>query len=125
MECEICRQKFNENKFKPMVVMPCCHTYCSKCLETWKEKTCPSCRVLIQGSNINWSLLKTVPAEDPVELELKTIVDEQFQITENSQKKFDHIFNVKSNKVRKLKNNLTNRLNHNYSSVLKQSTGKY
>jgi len=123
MECEICQQKFNESKFKPMVLMPCCHTYCSQCLKNLKEKTCPSCRVFIQDSNINWSLLKLVPTEDPIELELRTIVDEQFEITENFQKEFDKIFSIKSNEIRKVRSNLTNRLNHNYISILKQSSG--
>ena len=127
MECDICQHKFNDSNFKPMVIIPCCHTICSQCLTKWQEteQTCPNCRGLIQGTNVNWSLLKIVPEEDPTELELRTIALEQFAAAENSQKEFDKHLSIKQNHIQKLNTTLQNQLCRNYSKVIKQATGIY
>ena len=46
LTCTICLEAFTEPK-----VLPCCHTFCKKCLEATLEKsdkkeklTCPQCR---------------------------------------------------------------------------------
>jgi hypothetical protein len=38
MDCELCRNRFNYNDFKPIVLWPCSHTFCCKCIETWPDR---------------------------------------------------------------------------------------
>lgn len=64
MECEICRYKFNYNKKKPIVLYPCSHTFCHRCIESWQDKYCPTCQVEIKDSNINWTVLKLTLEKD-------------------------------------------------------------
>jgi len=80
-----------------MVIIPCCHTYSSHCLTKWQEteKTCSICRGLIEGTNVNWSLLRIVPQDGPIEFELKTFAEKQLEMNEKLQKEFEKHFKIK------------------------------
>ncbi len=46
MECEICFEKFDKQKRKPMTILPCTHTFCLECMEKLQYQTynCPKCK---------------------------------------------------------------------------------
>ncbi|KAI0207484.1 UNC80 domain-containing protein [Lamellibrachia satsuma] len=51
-ECCICMEH------KAVVILPCAHTYCEVCIDTWStdHKTCPVCRAAVRNSCDNWVL---------------------------------------------------------------------
>jgi len=68
MNCDICENKFDETNYKPYVLYPCSHTFCIHCLNVWKEKTCPNCRLVIQDKNPNWMLMKLIAEIDKISI---------------------------------------------------------
>lgn len=64
MECDICLEKFDHSKHKPYCLTPCAHTFCTICVTSLKNKSCPSCNVKIQNSNPNWHSLKLIPESE-------------------------------------------------------------
>lgn len=50
-ECPICLDKFTSQ------VLPCGHSYCESCLETWccQEHNCPMCRISVKSSDVRES----------------------------------------------------------------------
>lgn len=119
MECEICHSTFNHTKKKPMSLYPCFHTFCSKCLDDWKEKTCPNCRLKIKDQNINWTVLKLVPEEDPCQARLKTELDQFLKDAENLKKEFDQMFSSKLKENKNKSNKLNDQINKKYNELLK------
>ncbi len=55
MECKICYEKFDTEIHKPMVCMPCGHSFCSNCVI--QLKNCSICRRPIKEKSANFSLL--------------------------------------------------------------------
>lgn len=53
MNCNNCFNKYDSNESKPEIVWPCCHTFCSKCLDSLKEQVCPECGKPIKERKIN------------------------------------------------------------------------
>lgn len=53
--------KFDHTEHKPLVIIPCTHTYCLTCLNRLTRKKCPKCDILIQKTNPNWSLINLIP----------------------------------------------------------------
>ncbi|XP_066265862.1 tripartite motif-containing protein 3-like [Branchiostoma lanceolatum] len=53
LTCDVCQNIFNNPR-----VLPCLHTFCSRCLEVWRKRknqfTCPTCRhqVSLQGTDV-------------------------------------------------------------------------
>lgn len=63
MNCKICFENFDLNEHKPMVMIPCGHTVCQKCLERIKQQTldvCPTCRIQITLDRPNYALIDLV-----------------------------------------------------------------
>jgi hypothetical protein len=58
MECKICFEKYDTEDFKPIVCMPCGHSFCSKCVIQLKE--CSICRTQINDKKTNFSLLEVL-----------------------------------------------------------------
>jgi hypothetical protein len=54
LTCQICLIKFNENKNKPVTLVPCGHTYCCTCIEKFADNLCPYDRQLFRSTVINW-----------------------------------------------------------------------
>ena len=61
MNCEICQEQFDLAEKKPFVLMPCIHSYCSECINKFKESKCPNCRQSFYSAKPNWTLLKLLP----------------------------------------------------------------
>ena len=86
MNCEICQDSFNLAEKKPLLLLPCCHTYCSECILQLKEPTCPNCRQLIMSTKPNWSFMKLLP-ESKVD-KLKADIKSYLNQTESLKAKF-------------------------------------
>ncbi len=55
MECKICYEKFDTEIHKPIVCMPCGHSFCSNCVI--QLKNCSICRRPIKEKSANFSLM--------------------------------------------------------------------
>ena len=55
MECKICYEKFDTEIHKPIVCMPCGHSFCFNCVI--QLKYCSICRRPIKEKSANFSLL--------------------------------------------------------------------
>lgn len=119
MECEICNSRFNHSKKKPLSLYPCFHTFCSKCIEEWKEKTCPNCRVKIKDKNINWTVLKLIPEEDPCQARLKLELDQYLKEADTLKKEFEQTFSSKLKENKNRANKLNDQINKKYNELLK------
>jgi hypothetical protein len=61
MNCKICYEDYNISINKPMIVVPCCHTFCLNCLNRIKlqiEDLCPICRNQITLDKPNYAILE-------------------------------------------------------------------
>lgn len=65
MECKVCFDKYNEFNRRPLVLMPCCHTFCLSCvIKLYSDNyydslnSCPNCREEIQSLKPNYSLIE-------------------------------------------------------------------
>jgi len=76
--CEICFSEFNHHKNKPLIIIPCCHSFCDSCLNQIKQK-CPKCSSCIKMKSVNWSLLNIIPESTYREVDNKTISNEWFK----------------------------------------------
>ena len=56
MDCKICYEKFDKVRFKPVICVPCTHTFCSICVSQINE--CSICRSKISERKPNFSLLE-------------------------------------------------------------------
>ena len=59
--CDICFQKYNHEANKPIIIMPCCHTFCAQCLSRLDQEKCPNCNGWISLKSVNWGLLNLIP----------------------------------------------------------------
>ena len=119
MECEICNHNYNQTKKRPTVLYPCCHTFCSKCLDNWSEKTCPTCRIEIKDKNINWGLFKMIPEVNPNKIKQKNELEKLLKEAERLDKTFDQILNEKLKQTKKKFNKLKDEVNKKYNNSLK------
>jgi hypothetical protein len=58
MECKICFEKYDTEDLKPIVCMPCGHSFCSICVVQLKD--CSICRRSIKDKSPNYSLLEVL-----------------------------------------------------------------
>ncbi len=58
MECKICFEKFDTEVRRPIVCMPCGHSFCSICVLQLKD--CSICRTQINYKKTNFSLLEVL-----------------------------------------------------------------
>ena len=58
MECKICYEKFDTEIHKPIVCMPCGHSFCYNCVIQLKD--CSICRRPIKDKSPNFSLLEVL-----------------------------------------------------------------
>ena len=56
MDCKICYENFDSVCFKPVICIPCTHTFCSICVFLINE--CSICRSEISERKPNYSLLE-------------------------------------------------------------------
>lgn len=61
--CKICFKNYDQTINKPCAILPCCHTFCSECIDCLQDKKCPTCRVIIQDKCINWELQQLLPED--------------------------------------------------------------
>ena len=75
MDCKICYEKFDSDNLKPIICIPCGHSFCNKCVVQLKD--CPICRAFITDKKPNFSLLEILeeklkkPKSNKEALELK------------------------------------------------------
>lgn len=62
MDCKVCFEKYDKFEHKPIVIMPCGHTFCQRCLFDLKNKAfiCPTCRQEIKSKKPNYDLLEVL-----------------------------------------------------------------
>jgi hypothetical protein len=64
MDCRICFDKYNKFNRKPIVLLPCCHTFCMSCLINLKKTSdslsCPKCRKHIGLFKPNYGILEII-----------------------------------------------------------------
>jgi len=74
IECCICMER------KSSIILPCSHTYCEKCIDSWWESgrddrhTCPLCRQRLKDKGDQWVLMTDRPDADQVEKEVSSCV---------------------------------------------------
>lgn len=73
MECCICMER------KSSIILPCSHTYCEKCIDSWWERgedhqSCPLCRQKIKDKGEQWVLMSERPPASEVEKEVSSCV---------------------------------------------------
>lgn len=67
IECCICMER------KSSIILPCLHTYCEKCIDSWWEsgseeaQTCPLCRQTLKDKGDQWVVMSDRP--DALEME--------------------------------------------------------
>lgn len=85
MECELCFENFNETDHRPLVLIPCGHSYCSSCAA--QLTNCPSDRKIISYKTDNWSILKLIPESE---------LNKQIRKTKDNLSKLKELANEKS-----------------------------
>lgn len=58
--CNICFDDYNHSKNKPFMLKNCLHTFCNKCVNSFKEKSCPTCKSGFQDSGPNQMLIDII-----------------------------------------------------------------
>lgn len=58
MECELCIKQFDDANHRPLVLIPCGHSFCASCVT--QLTVCPSDRSRITSKVANWSILKLI-----------------------------------------------------------------
>lgn len=60
MNCKICYEKYDKENHKPITLMPCGHSICTKCLVELKKQfivICPACRNTVTCEKPNYDLI--------------------------------------------------------------------
>lgn len=129
MECDICLEKFDHSLNKPLVLIRCAHTLCSKCVKNLAENKCPSCNSVIEETKTNWSILKTASDSeyDKVKLELERTLNEieslEKKLFETKEKRIDentHKAKLVKTQVEKQANDLIKLINENKKRLFKE-----
>jgi len=72
IECCICMER------KSSIILPCLHTYCEKCIDSWWEsggeeaQTCPLCRQELKDKGDQWVLMSERPDAQEMEHEVSS-----------------------------------------------------
>lgn len=59
MECKICFQEYDQNKYTPMI-LNCGHTVCIDCTYRLTNNKCPFCKNIINNTSKNYSLIDII-----------------------------------------------------------------
>ena len=64
--CENCSKLYNINDQKPMILLPCTHTFCLQCINELKKQgsKCPLCKKEFTSEKPNSDLLKKLDSDD-------------------------------------------------------------
>lgn len=76
MNCKICSKQYSELEYRPYTLIPCGHTFCTKCLE--KLKICPECDETIAGKLLNHAILEIINP-NPLECNDSTIYFDRYK----------------------------------------------
>ena len=68
MNCEFCMESFNDTTNKPLIIINCGHTICSKC-EKNANKKCPTCKSIIERTLFNSIVLTSNKESNSLVLE--------------------------------------------------------
>lgn len=63
--CEICEENYDGEISRPSTCVPCGHTFCKQCIESFRSKQCPVCRVSIEQTVTNYALLRQIINSNP------------------------------------------------------------
>lgn len=93
MNCEICFNKYNLSKHKPITLMPCGHTFCLYCVENFNNEkyNCPTCREQISNQKPNYTVLNIINSSvtQEVNLKLKKSISQGFKDIDETQRKYN------------------------------------
>lgn len=76
IQCTFCKENYDNVERKPCCFMPCGHTFCSKCIDEGRDKTCSICnehvnQVIPDYATID-SVLKAPHSETKIEPKTET-----------------------------------------------------
>ena len=64
MDCSICFNKYDTEKYKPFSITPCGHCFCLHCLNSLQNQVCPIDRKPIENKIINRGILDLISSSD-------------------------------------------------------------
>lgn len=76
--CTICYENYNQLTLKPVSLVPCGHSVCSKCVEKLEKKTCPTCKEPFSIHIFNWAVIGLLPKPtvDEIKSQVKRSIEE-------------------------------------------------
>jgi len=108
MNCEICQDQFDLAEKRPLVLMPCIHSYCSECINKLKESKCPNCRQPFYLTKPNWTLFKLLPESrvDKLKQNIKNYSSQIESLKEQFRLNLEEKFNENRIKLNRLNNQI-------------------
>ena len=112
MNCKICDQEYNDSIRQPKIIIPCCHTFCSVCMENkLYNLLCYDCGNQIQESRTNIAILDVIEQSTKanfqqsiikIETNLKLFSNEYGSKLKENNEKLDEIDKQIENRVNQL-----------------------
>ena len=68
LTCPIGFEIYNDNTNKPFTLDSCGHTFCIKCIQLLKIKSCPQCRKIFDKTHPNYTLIDIITSKGRHEL---------------------------------------------------------
>ena len=62
-ECEICANDYDSDFHRPMVLVPCGHTFCAACIERLDNEECPYDRKTFTAKMPNWEVERAISSK--------------------------------------------------------------
>ena len=80
--CSICYENYNQLTLKPVSLVPCGHSVCSKCVDKLDKKTCPTCQESFTLHIFNWAVIGLLPKPtmDEIKSQVKRSIDENSEL---------------------------------------------
>lgn len=110
MNCKICFENYDKINHKPIILLPCAHSFCSFCAS--QLQNCSTCRQIITGRKPNYDLIENLDFILNFELrhsvikDLKEVDDLNFEISLLN----DQVINEARTKISTAKNTLLDQM---------------
>lgn len=82
-KCPVCLNHYSQS-VKPVILQPCCHGCCSKCIEQYRtiseennqeDIKCPRCREVVIEEKPNYDLIEMIPEQENKEMWVEKLLD--------------------------------------------------
>lgn len=114
MNCQVCFENYNDKENRPYTITPCGHSFCTKCLDSLTDKSCPKCRREINDKIINYAILDL--------LDLNLVPDINATLKKSINSCFNEIDELKDTYQAKLNTKLSE--NQNQIQIVKNAINK-